>query len=280
MRKGSPVVGWRFAGGGLRDGVIAFVILVLPTAVAGQRPQERPDLGIRAWTSPDVEALHVVGTVMDGDMGVALESVQVYLRGEIVGVLTDRDGRFSLRIPSSGTFTLVAETLGYRMQSTALFVPPDEGLVVQITTEQQSLSSCGMMVCPYPGCGSGVSVEVRDLETGTAPEVQVTLSVFVEGEMDSATGVAPARDSAYLASRIPGPGYEAAFDSITATLPVKLHAGAGLGMDRPFGVEVSAPGYYPWGATGVWVVRRECLPPMSKTLRVWLQPRGGQRSGR
>ena len=249
----------------------AAVCLVLPDLVSAQRPDTRPDLGMRSWFSEGVPPLQIVGAIFDADTGVGLESAQVYLRGSSVGALADESGRFSLQAPRPGSYVLVAELIGYRTMSTELNLQ-NQGAEVQIATEERPLTMCGMMVCPYPGCGSGVSAEVRDLETGIAPQVEVTLTVTAGGETASSVGVAPALDSAYLASRRPAGGFEAVFDSVTAALPVKLHAGGALGSDAAFDVRVEALGYHPWEATGVWVLPRECLPDMSATLKVWLQP--------
>ena len=58
--------------------------------------------------------------------------------------------------------------------------------------------------------------------------------------------------------------------------PARLFAGGGLSSKGPFAVEVSAPQYEVWSASGVWLRERARLPDVSPVLRVWLTPSDGR----
>lgn len=249
---------------------LAVAILGSAVNVSAQGPGDRPELGLRTWNAPSADALEVRGMAIDGETGQGLVNAQVYLRSTSVGVLADDTGAFVLKAPAPGSYTLAVDLIGYRSVAEKVDVPAAHGIEVQVATVPQQIGGCEI-ICTWPGCESGVRVEVRDIKTGLAPQVPVTLKVSAGGRSASSSGVAPALDSVYLASHR-FPGDEARGDSITAQLPVRLFTGGRLGSDEPLDVQVTAEGYYPWEAEGVWIFPRDCLPAVSRLLKVWLQP--------
>ena len=56
----------------------------------------------------------ITGTVRDQDTGGPLATVQVYLQGTSRGTLSDQNGRFVLGDVPPGSYTLIAQRIGYR----------------------------------------------------------------------------------------------------------------------------------------------------------------------
>ena len=195
---------------------VCLLLLTVGGELQGQDPDVRPDLGVRWYESSAVAPLELSGVVFDAATGEGVRFVVVSLRDMGYGSITDEKGRFSFRAPGEGEYDLVAQLLGYREMSRTVYVPGDRGVVLQIATEEQPLLECGLMICGYPGCESGVRVAVRALDTGLAPEGEIVLTVRSGSGVESVSGVAPARDAEYLRSHDPLPEHRAAFDSVVA----------------------------------------------------------------
>lgn len=257
-------------------GAAVCILVTPPTGVLGQARQMPPDLGGRWFPSDSVQPLQVVGVVFDANTGEGLGAVSVAIVGTGLGALTRSSGRFSIQLPAPGEYEIEAVRVGYWRTRSRVRVEEGRGVTMQIATEPQPLNDCGLMVCGYPGCGAGVRVEVRALDTGLAPEGEVTLTVRSRRGVASQIGIAPARDSVYFRNRNRPTTLEvqASRDSVVARMPVQLSAGGELGSAGPFSVEVSAPQYEAWKAGDVWLEERECLPDASRVLRVWLMRTG------
>lgn len=260
-----------------RQVALLAILASQPVAGAGQPVSIRPDTGLRWAPSSAVAPMVVRGIVIDVVTGEGLEAVQVYPSDGHVGALTDLEGRFELVMPDSGRYELVADRIGFSRTADTIVVRADGGIFAQFAMTQIPLSVCGLIVCAWPGCESGVRVEVRDLDTGRAPAGEVTLTVSSEGQTRSTRGLAPARDTAYLQSRFTTPEYQEVFDSAAAAMPVRLHTGGDVDTYGPFEVSVSSSQYHDWTASNVWLSDRACLPRVSPLLRVWLLPSDGAR---
>lgn len=258
-----------------RSGRLAVCLLVgvaFPAFLAAQPISARPDLGVRWSTSSTTPPLEVHGVVINADTGEGLQSAQVYFEGTGVGALTNQDGRFQLTAPRAGQFRLAVELIGYRRTIGTIALDEDVGVAVLVATAQQPISNCGLIICAYPGCESGVRVEVRAFDTGLAPEGEITLAVRAGDRSATTTGYAPARDTLYLRQHSTSPEFQASFDSTVAQMPARLFTGGDISPYGPFDVTVSAQSYTPWTASDVWLTDRECLPRVSPLLRVWLLP--------
>jgi hypothetical protein len=55
----------------------------------------------------------ITGTVTDRETGAPLATVQVYLQGTSVGGLSNATGSFSLANVQPGTYTVIAQRIGY-----------------------------------------------------------------------------------------------------------------------------------------------------------------------
>jgi len=256
---------------------LCFVVLVLlpwgEGVLLAQSGPVRADLGVRAHMASDLPAGVLRGVIFDLESGRPLANAQVYYVGTAVGVLSDDDGGFELPVLADSVIRLQADLIGFARVSGDLSLDRENGWWVQIATEPQRLG-CGMMVCPYPGCGSGVRAVVRDHDSGHAPSTPVTLTVVSAGQTSTTTQLPPLQDSAYVAGMRRSEVEGRVYDSTALAEPVKLWAGGELGTWGPFQVLVEADGYLPWEAENVWLRERECLPPVSDFLRVWLQPSG------
>ena len=217
------------------------------TATAGQNREELAP--VRFGESRAVPALVVAGVAYDADTGAPIQAAQINIRGTQTGALTDRLGRFRLRVPSGGTLPLVVQLIGYDAREATIPVYDDRGTLVEIGLRQHRVPMCGNVVCAGPfGCYA-VEAIVRDVLTGVAPNGPVVMRV--RGTTAS--------DSTVVEGRA---GEES----------VHLGAASGLADPGPYEVEVMAEGYAPWRARGVR--RDECSRVESNPLRIWLFPEG------
>jgi len=69
----------------------------------------------------------ITGTVVDASDGDPLIGVSVMLKGTAAGIVTDFDGKYTLKIPSSGRQILVFSYIGYQKQE--IVVEPDKNTI-------------------------------------------------------------------------------------------------------------------------------------------------------
>jgi hypothetical protein len=166
----------------------------------------------------------------------------------------DELGRFTLRGATPGSSAIVVEKLGFERIRTTILLEGGRALAVAAGIARVEIPPplCGLVICMSPfGCYA-VEAVVRDIETGVAPQAEVTLRVRGSVASDSMTMQAD-------------PGEES------------LHMGAGADMvnagplnDRgPYEVEVTASGYEAWRRSEV---RRDACNMVPGRLRVWLVP--------
>lgn len=74
----------------------------------------KPENG-QVKTSQEVEMIEVSGVVFDND-GIALPGVAVVLSGTTIGIATDLDGKFSIKLPKQSTILLKFSFVGMKMQ--------------------------------------------------------------------------------------------------------------------------------------------------------------------
>lgn len=261
--------------------VAAMILLgiIIPRTGHAQTATPPADGGVRWAHSSQADPLEISGLVINVETGLGLEGAQVYLPNAAVGALTDAQGRFLFRAPSPGTHELLVELIGYGRASSELTLADTEGVLLQAGLWPEPTELCDVYAGrPTPsaevhGRESGVRVEVRALDTGLAPEAEVTLTVWANERGDSVTRVPPHADSLYWT----GPRRTLAdgrliTDSVLRTLPTKIFAGGALGVEGPFAVAISAPGYSTWRTSGVFLTQRNCEQKVSPLLRAWLLP--------
>lgn len=103
-----------------------------------------------------VEAQTVEGRLVDRSSGEPVQGAMVLLMGgeEEVhsGFLSDRMGRFSLRAPQGGHFTIRAELIGFRTVSAQIELERGRTLAVELFTEAAPLALEGIVVTGSGRC--------------------------------------------------------------------------------------------------------------------------------
>ena len=99
-----------------------------PLGRAVQRPHlSYPSWEVRGPGGGDTTVVH--GYVVANADSTALSGAQVFVPSSGIGVLTDAEGRYSLRIPEGGSDSLAVQLFGFAGERLA--VPPD-GAVLRI----------------------------------------------------------------------------------------------------------------------------------------------------
>lgn len=190
------------------------------------------------------------GVVVDAYRGTGIRGANVFVRYDgppvqVVSTVTDEDGRFRLIGLHPGRAILRLMRIGYLSSTTN--VSGDSGFVVRAGLRAQQLRACGLVIATGPE--PAVTVEVRDVRTGSPPLTPVTLRLRDGNFVDSVTAIESDSD---------------------AKLPPSL--GAAPGRDGTYLVDVSAPGYRPWNARHVRPIIDICNRFTRRALRVWLLP--------
>jgi len=102
-------------------------------------------IALALWAAPVASAAQtVIGHTLDSATRAPVRGVFVVLMDDtgrrLSGVLSDETGRFVLRAPSAGSYTLQASLIGYRNTATPAFtVTADQSITVEIPIEVQAL---------------------------------------------------------------------------------------------------------------------------------------------
>ena len=111
----------------------------------------------------------VTGTVIDAETGAPLASVQVYIQATSTGALTNNSGTFTLENVPPGTYTLIAQRIGYQ-ESRQEGVSVTDGTTTSLTLQmaQQVLALQGIvatgLVDPVEGVRAPIAVARVDRE--------------------------------------------------------------------------------------------------------------------
>jgi hypothetical protein len=118
----------------------------------------------------------ITGTVIDANDGTPIPGVSVRLKGTNTGATTDFDGKYSIKIPSSGQQILTFSFIGYRQQEISV----EKGKnIVNVNLEEEALMLSEVVVAGYAvqrksaltlaGAVAGVAVtNVGDKKNGKA----------------------------------------------------------------------------------------------------------------
>lgn len=223
--------------------------LAVPSASTAQVASRPMEAGIRWVASESASPLTVSGIVVDADSGHPLAGVVLGVSGVGgAGAGTGEDGRFVLPVPEEGPAVIQVVALGYDRLSTAVDIST-VGVLAQVTLRRTPVPICERMWCP--DCPPrGIPLVVRDLVTGEPPESAVSVHVTIRGEL---------HDAPTVTTRSPVGG------------PQETWVEAPRGIDGPFQVVVSAPGYSPWVARDIWLEYANCA--WAPKQHVWLLPR-------
>ncbi len=133
----------------LRNGTLGFVmaamVMAAPMTISAQ------DTGT------------IVGIVTDGQSNRPLGSVQVYIDGTGLGVLSNSSGRFVILSVPAGTHSVVAEIVGYRSQSETVTVSAGQTAQVNIAVTQTAITLDEIVIT-----GTGVAIEKKKLGNSIA----------------------------------------------------------------------------------------------------------------
>lgn len=200
-----------------------------------------------------VPAGELDGVVVDAYTGSVLSHTTVSVIGSAsssryIGVVSDESGRFRITGVGPGPATLVFRHLGYRVEQ--IPVSGDSGFIVRGGLHALVMTACGLLVitAPWPA----ITVIVRDVRTGAAPRVPVTLHVNDGRFADSSTVSASLTD-----------------------LPDSLALGAAPDRIGRYRVLVTAPGYKAWQVREVQTHTSACYGMEGRYLPVWLLPTSG-----
>ena len=158
--------------------------LALPTVVQGQTGQ-------------------LVGAVTNGQTGQPMGTVQMSLQGTQLGGLTNAEGRYTLTNIPVGTYTLVAQRLGFQQVTTQVTVTAGGTTTVDVQLQQAVLQLQGIvaagLIDPVEGVRSPISVARVDRSSmpamvGGADVVQ-NLQGAVAGLSVARQSGAPGQDS-------------------------------------------------------------------------------------
>ena len=236
----------------LGPAVVAFGLLSMSGACEGAAAQAdapNPNQGLRAQLSDDLQPLTLAGIVFDASTGAPLQAAQVYLEDTDVGALSNQNGAFRLTAPNAGVFQLRIDLIGYRSETLAVEIDDSGGAVLQAGLTFSPIPLCGLMVCAAPGCPTGaIRTQIRDLATGSAPDVPVRLE---------------ARSAFDTLSVMSEP---AGGDSLSLDLSFREP----LGAMGPFELVVTSPEHVPWRIDDLWLEEQPCGWPASGLLFVWL----------
>ena len=106
----------------------------------------------------------ITGTVVDANDGTPIFGVAVMLKGTNTGTLTNFDGKYSIKIPSSGKHILTFSYLGYQTQE--ISVEPNKN-IVNINLKEETLILDEVIVVAY-------GVQRKSVSTGSMSVVSST----------------------------------------------------------------------------------------------------------
>src|SRR5690606_35457093 len=79
----------------------------------------------------------ISGIVNDADTGDALIGVDILVKGQVIGTITNTEGKFNLKVNQPPTLTLVFSMVGYGTQEFEINSPPVGEL--EVTLSEQTL---------------------------------------------------------------------------------------------------------------------------------------------
>ena len=215
--------------------------------------QERVASSSSHWVSTAaVSSDSIVGLVVEAEKGKPIDGAAVSVEGSHVGTLTDSAGRFGLDVSNltETEFVINFAWIGYEQLRANVERQADAGIAIQASLKKAEITRCGLVLCMGGyHCEGGVKVVVHGMLDEIPDGTPVTLIATSGLVADTAVARAGDQREIYLA------------------------AGEDLGVDGPFSVHVSAPGYAPWETSGVWLYSDPCSDKRaSPWVRVWLLP--------
>jgi hypothetical protein len=214
------------------------------TAQTFQPPQ------VQWEVSDSADPLTVSGISFDLDSETGLDGVQVYIRDPMVGVLTNRLGKFELKAPRSGTHALEFLKIGYWPQTIEIRIPEERG--VEVYVEMSRVPEwCEIFPSGTLGrVGAHVRAEVRDASTGRAPTSQFVVHAESATSADSVV-VEPA-------------------DADSVSFLLKL-SDTYQRHESPLTITVSSATHEPWRVSNIWLIQG-CPDDRTPLLQVGLIP--------
>jgi hypothetical protein len=184
----------------------------------------------------------VQGIVVDARDGQLIRGAQVFLVGTSSGAVTDTLGRFSFTTAITHRAELKATYVGFGETHVELDFGAEAGYVGRIALAPAPIDLCADPVDPT----APVTIIVRDVRTGRAPESSVTLV---------------ARDGHHVLT-------DRAAPQNAAAAILRLHQW----RSGTYDLTVSGDGYTPWVRNDIQVPARGCT--RWQTLSAWLLPAG------
>jgi hypothetical protein len=232
---------------------VAFFALSIthPFVLSAQKPWRPVDsvqvVYTEASTSDSVPIGEVVGVVLDAYKASPLQYANVFAYDAATKrsfhAITTAEGRFRLRGLKAGAWMLHAELFGHAKDSVA--INSNAGTVARFGLSGVHIELCADEIGPQPA----IVVIVRDVRTGRAPNVPVTLRVRNDSASYSTTKAASTAPE----------------DSI-------FWVGAGSRWSRTYSVELTAKGYATWRIREVELQKRGCGGYFERTLAAWILP--------
>ena len=137
----------------------------------------------------------LVGRVVDASTAQPLASVQVSLGGGAYGALTAVDGRYVIRDVASGTYELVAQSIGYATKTvTQVVVSADRTIAFDVTLDTRAIELDGVTVTSVAERGSTTSLLMER-------KLVAVVSDAIGADQISRT---PDGDAAAALKRVPG----------------------------------------------------------------------------
>jgi len=166
--RGRPTAGAEVAVAVVDEAVWALSSDSLAHPVSAFYPERPPGARQRHLLSSVVWRDHgereIAGRVVDAETGSPVVGARVSVEEAGVGDVTDHSGRYRLRLPRPGRYTLVARLLGYQRESRVVFLSGAGGALVDLELRPASVGlaavelSGGVTRLPPP---PGGSVELR-----------------------------------------------------------------------------------------------------------------------
>ena len=112
-------------------------------------------------STPQVVQGSITGRITHSRSGQPLSSIQVYIAGLEIGTLSRADGRYVLPNVRAGTYTLIAERIGYGRVTLEVAVQGGQTLVTDIEMEDEALALDAIVV-------TGTAGQARRREVGNS----------------------------------------------------------------------------------------------------------------
>ena len=141
----------------------------------------------------------VTGRVTDSQSGQPVASVQIFIAGLDIGVLTQQNGRFLLQNVPAGTHTVSAERIGYNTQTAEVSLGAGETVVQNFTLTEEALQLDEVIVTGTPG---GTQRRAIGNSVSQVEAASVTQQVAITNMQDLLTARTPGLQFSRLSGNV------------------------------------------------------------------------------